>query len=105
MNLTDLQQQALDVADKYKEKNRADGHKEWDASARMAGFVADIGELSELVMVKQGLRSGDGDIDAKIAHELGDCLWSLLVLANDLGIDLESAFLGTIQNLHKRLGM
>lgn len=32
------------------------------------------------------------DFKAKLGHELSDCLWSILVLANRCGVDLESEF-------------
>ena len=36
---------------------------------------------------------------AKLAHELADCLWSILVLARRLDVDLERAFLETMGEL------
>jgi NTP pyrophosphatase (non-canonical NTP hydrolase) len=46
-------------------------------------------------------------LDEKLAHELADCLWSVLVLADRLGVDLGAAFAATMsdleQNIRKRL--
>ena len=61
------------------------------ASAIMQGFVVDVGDLMKLVMAKSGARQVDG-VDAKLRHELADCLWSVLVLAQLYEIDLEAAF-------------
>ncbi len=100
---SDLIEQAAAIRDHYDELQVVDGHKKWDAADRMAGFIADVGDLSKLIMVKNGLRRGPEDIDAALAHELSDCLWSILVIANELNIDLEAAFTKWIDQMHERI--
>lgn len=100
---SELTGQALAVRDHYDELQRADGHEQWDVSDRMAGFVGDVGDLSKLVMAKKGVRRGPDDIDAALAHELADCLWSVMVIADELGINLEQAFTKTMNELHERI--
>jgi NTP pyrophosphatase (non-canonical NTP hydrolase) len=56
----------------------------------------------KLVMAKNNFRNGE-NIDAKLAHELSDCLWSIIVIANELGIDLEKEFLFTMDGLEEKL--
>lgn len=68
----------------------------------MAGFVGDVGDLSKLLMAKEGLRQ-NYDVDAKIAHELADCLWSILVIASKLGVNLEKEFVKTMSELDERI--
>lgn len=102
MTIDQLRAQALAVKQAYDDNNQAAGRKKWDASDYMAGFVGDVGDLSKLIMAKQGLRPND-DIDAKLAHELSDCLWSMLILANELGIDIETAFAKNMHELHARV--
>lgn len=41
------------------------------------------------------------DAEQKLAHELSDCLWSVIVLANAHGIDLEQTFLHTMDDLEQ----
>jgi NTP pyrophosphatase (non-canonical NTP hydrolase) len=101
-NLQDLQSRAQSIRQKYDELNAKDGHIKWNGTDYVAGFVGDVGDLMKLVMAKDGKRRGD-DIDAKLMHELGDCLWSLLVIANHYSIDLEAAFNGTMNELEERL--
>ena len=43
------------------------------------------------------------DVDAKLAHELSDCLWSVLVLADKYGIDLATEFNKTMDELEARI--
>ena len=68
----------------------------------MPGFVGDVGDLSKIIMAKQGLRFMD-DIDAKLAHELSDCLWSVLVIADKYKINLATEFLKTMDGLEARI--
>jgi NTP pyrophosphatase (non-canonical NTP hydrolase) len=42
-------------------------------------------------------------VDRKLAHELSDCLWSVLVLARAYGVDLEKEFLGTMNELEEKM--
>lgn len=98
-----LSQQALAVRDHYNELQEVDGHSQWNVQDRMAGFVGDIGYLSNLIMAKNNIRRGPADIDAALAHELSDCLWSVMVIADELNIDLETAFTGTMKELHERI--
>jgi NTP pyrophosphatase (non-canonical NTP hydrolase) len=100
---SDLIQQSLAIRDHYSELQVADGHKQWNAADRMAGFVGDVGDLSKLVMVKNGLRRGSENIDEALEHELSDCLWSVLVIADELNIDLETAFTKWIDQMHARI--
>lgn len=100
---SELIEQAVRVRNHYRDLQRVDGQKEWGASERMAGFVGDVGALSKLVMVKQGLRRGPENIDEELAHELADNLWSILVLADELGIDIEDAFVKSMDALHERI--
>jgi len=72
----------------------------WTREEIMQGFVVDVGDLMKLVMAKAGARRVD-DVDAKLAHELSDCLWSILVLARLYGLDLEKEFLKTMDELER----
>jgi len=103
LQFSDLATQALVVRDHYNELQKTDGHKLWNVQDRTAGFVGDIGDLSKLVMAKHGLRRGPDDVDEALAHELSDCLWSIMVIADELNIDLEAAFTKTMTELHARI--
>ena len=69
----------------------------------MLGLVKDVGDLASLVQAKEGIREVE-DVDAALAHELADCLWSLIVLADRYGVELEHAFTATMDELDLRLG-
>lgn len=101
-DLKDLQKRALDIRLKYAELNKKDGHDAWAGKEYAMGFAGDFGDLMKLVMAKENLRGID-DVDKKLAHELSDCLWSLLVLANHYSVNLEHEFLKTMDELEVRI--
>lgn len=101
-DIQDLQKRAREIRDKYDALSRAKGTPAWGPLERTAGFTVDVGELVELVMAKEGLRSVE-DVDAKLAHELADCLWSVLCIADYYDVDIEKAFTGTMDQLDTRI--
>jgi NTP pyrophosphatase (non-canonical NTP hydrolase) len=106
MQLSALSSRAQAIRQLYDEQARRDGRRPWTAAEFAQGFAGDVGDLMKLVMAKQGLRpapSGKPDLDAALAHELADCLWSVLVLADACNVDLESAFVRTMEDLEHKL--
>ena len=102
MNINDLQTRAIEIRNKYDALNQQVRGVVWNEQQLMAGFVGDVGDLSKIIMAKHGLRAMD-DIDQKLAHELSDCLWSVLVLASKYDINLESEFQKTMNDLDSRI--
>jgi NTP pyrophosphatase (non-canonical NTP hydrolase) len=98
-----LAAKALAVRDHYDELQEKDGQPRWDVSDRMAGFIGDAGDLSKLIMMKQGRRRAVEDLDVALKHEVTDCLWSVIVIADELGMDLEGEFSKTMDELHARI--
>ena len=102
MNFDDIQKRAVEIRNKYDKLNQDQRGVTWNEQQLMAGFVGDVGDLSKIIMAKHGLRAMD-DVDAKLAHELSDCLWSVLVLANKYNINLSEEFMKTMDELDKRI--
>src|SRR5690606_29033011 len=98
MELATLSQRALEIRTRFGELERARAGRPWTREEVMQGFVGDVGDLMKLVMAKSGIRE-IADHDHKLAHELSDCLWSILVLAKLYDIDLEKEFLATMNEL------
>ena len=102
MDLFLLTERAMQIRQKFNEKSAADGTRPWTREEVMQGFVGDIGDLMKLVMAKDGLRHADNS-DHKLAHELSDCLWSVLVLAKLYDVDLEKEFFATMNEIEAKL--
>ena len=102
MQFDDLLKRAVEIRTKYDKLNQDKRGVTWNEQQLMAGFVGDVGDLSKIIMAKHGLRAMD-DVDTKLAHELSDCLWSVLVLANKYNIDIANEFLKTMDTLDKRI--
>lgn len=92
------------VRDLYAAQARRAGTPVWGPAELAQGFVGDVGDLMKLVMAKEGLRPAKGqNLDAALAHELADCLWSILLLADAYQVPLEPAFLRTMRELEQKL--
>lgn len=88
----DMQDMAAQTREAYRELERAQFGKEWNVTDLFVGVMGDVGELAQLLGARGGLRSGPDDLEAKLAHELADVLWSVLVIAREIGVDLDAAF-------------
>jgi NTP pyrophosphatase (non-canonical NTP hydrolase) len=99
MDFGEVAQRAREIRALYAEwETRRDGQA-WTATDLMAGLVGDVGDLSKLVAAHAGRRPGPDDLEAALGHELADCLWSVLALADALDIDLERSFADTMDTL------
>jgi NTP pyrophosphatase (non-canonical NTP hydrolase) len=75
--------------------------KPWGLAEHTQGFVGDVGTLAKLIMAKNGYRKYE-DLDKKLAHELADCLWAIIIIADEAGVDLEEAFIETMKEIELR---
>jgi len=101
-DLQDLMQQAEVIRLKYQELSAKQSKATWGVRDYALGFVGDVGDLSKLVMAKEDLRN-IADVDAKLAHELADCLWSILIIADYYHIDLEKEFIRKVTQIADRV--
>lgn len=102
MKLQDMIERARVIRAKYAAFETNRNGREWTGEELTLGFVGDVGDLVKLVQAKEGIRHAD-NVDEALAHELSDCLWSVIVLADKYGVDLESAFIKTMDGLDARL--
>jgi NTP pyrophosphatase (non-canonical NTP hydrolase) len=102
MEFNDLIQRALSVRKRYRDFEQQNYGASWTNEELALGFVGDVGDLAKLVMAQSGRRMIP-DAERKLAHELADCLWSIIVLADAHGVDLEGAFVQTMDDLEDYL--
>jgi NTP pyrophosphatase (non-canonical NTP hydrolase) len=100
MELSQLSDRAMQIRQCFAAYEQRHTGRTWTREEIMQGFVVDVGDLMKLVMARAGARRVD-NADQKLAHELSDCLWSVLVLAKLYGVDLEKEFLRTMDELER----
>lgn len=102
MELSQLSDRAMQIHAAFSARAQRTGARPWTREELMQGFVVDVGDLMKLVLAKAGARPIP-DTDRKLAHELSDCLWSVLVLAQLYGVNLEKEFRQTMDELEQKL--
>ena len=102
MEFEELQQQALAIRKRYEVWEAAKYGRSWTRAELVMGFVGDVGDMVKLAMAHDGVRHIP-DHEARLAHELADCLWSVIVIADKYGVDLEQAFQNTMETLEEQL--
>ena len=102
MEIKDLSQRAMRVRQLYAELERKEYGRAWTKEEIALGFVGDVGDLAKFVMAQEGIRAIP-DAERKLAHELADCLWSVLVLSQAYNVDIEHAFLQTMDELEQHI--
>lgn len=102
MELTSLSQRALEIRQLYSKFETSLYGRAWTPEEIALGFVGDVGDLAKLVLAQEGVRHIP-DAQNKLAHELADCLWSVLVLAKVYNVDLEQAFIATMDELEAHI--
>jgi NTP pyrophosphatase (non-canonical NTP hydrolase) len=101
MDLNKLYYRYQEVIKLYEQSDLRRIGKPWPREEYIRGFVGDVGALVKLTMGKDGLRDIK-DVDQKLAHELSDCLYSIFIIAEKYGINLEKSFMDTMDELEKR---
>ena len=102
MEFQTLVEKAVQIRQQYAELERRRYGRAWTRGQVLQGFVGDVGDLVKLAMACDGVRHIPNAED-KLAHELADCLWSVLVLSEMYGVDLEEAYLRTMDELEQHI--
>ncbi|MBI4135710.1 nucleotide pyrophosphohydrolase [Candidatus Uhrbacteria bacterium] len=104
MEFQDIIKRARTIKKAYDALNRREGNREWSASEYAQGLVGDVGDLVKLIMAKNGFRfSAEENVNTALKHELADCLWSVLTIADELGVNLEKEFIATMNKLESKI--
>lgn len=101
-DFSELNERAKNIRQLYADYEKSQYGRSWTREEIMLGFVGDVGDLSKLVLANEGVRQIDNAED-KLAHELSDCLWAILMLAELYDVDLETSFLRTMDELEGHL--
>lgn len=102
-DIKQLTEEAMKLRKKYEQLETETYGRPWSNVELMSAFSADIGQLSKLIMIKEGLRKDSNFSNEKLSHELADCLWCILVLASKYNIDLEKSLTNMSEEMNNRL--
>lgn len=102
MEFQEVKRRAMAIRQQYAVLEQEKFGRSWSGEEIAMGFVGDVGDLMKLVMARHGIRDIP-DASEKLAHELADCLWAVLVLSEIYGVDLERAFLTMMDNLETHI--
>lgn len=102
MDFDQVRARAREIRALYAAAETTEYGRSWTPSEIALGLVGDVGDLAKLVQGKAGVRPRE-DLDEALAHELADCLWAVLVLADSYEVDLEAAFTATMDDLEGHL--
>lgn len=103
MEFKEIIEKARGVSALYDALNREQGNSKWELRDYVQGFMEDLGSLARLAMMKDGMRAPFEDLDEKLKHEICDCLWSTIRIADALNIDLNAEFPKQMDKLAKRI--
>lgn len=95
-----MAERAWRVRELYAELEARRHGRAWSREEVALGFVGDVGDLMKLVQAMEGVRAIP-DAPGELAHELADCLWSVMTLARLYDVDLEAAFGATMDELER----
>jgi NTP pyrophosphatase (non-canonical NTP hydrolase) len=102
MTFQDMRDKALAIRKKYAKFEKEKYGKGWTKEQLVKGFVKDVDDLMKLVSARE--KNVDVEnFDQKLRHELADCLWSTIVIAEEYEVDLKEAFFETMEELGARL--
>ncbi|MBS2937269.1 nucleotide pyrophosphohydrolase [Nocardioides sp. J2M5] len=102
MDFEQMRERARAIRARYAQVEADAYGRSWTTEEVMLGFLGDVGDLAKLVQGKAGVRPRE-DLDEALAHELADCLWCVMTLADAYDVDLAAAFTSTMDELDAAL--
>ena len=104
MEMKDLVRRAMTIREQYAKLEQEKYGRSWSREEIAVGFVGDVEDLMKLVMAESGVRDIP-DAKEKLAHEMADCLWCVLVLSDLYGIDLEVEFMRAMDEIETQIAL
>ena len=100
MLIEEMQARAVQVRTQFAAFERQSYGREWSVEDLVLGLTTDVGDLAEIVQRLEGKRPPrSSPALTDLEHEISDCLWSLLVIADRYDLDVPAAFVRTMDEL------
>lgn len=108
MDFNQIKNRAKEIRKLYAEIELEQFGREWTKEEIFQGLVGDIGDLSRYIVACEGIwpkhfGKNKKELNENIAHELADCLWSIIILADKYDIDIEKSFEKAMVGIEKRI--
>ena|SRR3989344_4527141 len=103
MTFEEAIEKARSIRKTYEVLERKKFGKEWERKDLVLGFVHDVGDFVKTTMIMDGTREANPDSKYMLSHELSDCLWSIIILADKYDIDLKESFEENMNSMEQRL--
>jgi NTP pyrophosphatase (non-canonical NTP hydrolase) len=104
VELRKLTERAVDIRRSFRALEEKKFGRAWSIQEVAMGLASDVGDVLRLIMAREGRRDIP-EAETKLASELVDCLWSLLVISDELKIDLEGSFLTTMADISDQISI
>lgn len=91
IDFKDVVNRSIKIRERYHELERKHHDSEWTVQEDALAFLSDAGLVGRLTMAHTGKWVHNGDTKEELTHKLGECVWWLAILANELDIDLTEA--------------
>ncbi len=73
-----------------------------EPQTRLLDLVSELGELSKEILKASGYGESSVAVTKGMEEETGDCVFSLLCLADSLGLDAEAALFAALEKYRRR---
>ncbi|RLZ10812.1 MazG-like protein [Acinetobacter sp. 2JN-4] len=82
---------SIKIRERYHELERQNHNAEWTVQEDALAFLSDAGLVGRLTMAQTGKWVHSGNTKEELTHKLGECVWWLAILSNELDINLTDA--------------
>jgi hypothetical protein len=103
INLDDVVKRSLVIRKLYHELELKHHGSEWSVQEDALAFLTDAGLVGRLTMAQQGRWPKGDKPENELSHKLGESIWWLIILADRMNIDINTALDGFLSRTEKLL--
>ncbi|SHE56921.1 MazG-like protein [Pedobacter caeni] len=103
LNFSEVISRSQNIRALYRQLELENHGSEWTIEEDALAFLTDAGLVGRLTMSQQGRWPKGGNTDAELSHKLGECIWWLTILADRMGLDMNTALEGFLNKTEKLL--
>jgi hypothetical protein len=104
INFDEVVARSLKIRKRYHELELEHHGSEWTVEEDALAFLTDAGLIGRLTMSKQGRWPAGNNAKVELEHKLGETIWWLVVLANRMEINIQSALDEFLTKTEKLVG-